>query len=82
MSITLNKLRTFENRFITKVLETKDKFIIQKFLEEWGLQIKDKKILPKPEYKKIWAELYDYWDKKQLVKKINLNSALELCALN
>ena len=72
MSITLNKLRTFENKFINQIFKTKDKFIIQKFLDEWGLEIKDKKVIPKNEYKKLWSETYQYWDKKQLVKKINL----------
>lgn len=82
MAITLNKLRTFEKSQLDKALKSKDKFMITSFLEEWGLCISNKKILPKPEYKKLWAEIYSYYDKKQLVKKILLNSAWTSRAFN
>ena len=75
MTITLNKLRTFEKDTLDRVLKTKDKHKILQFLDEWGLIIENKKIYPKPEYKKVWEDAYSYYDKKQLVKKINLNSA-------
>lgn len=75
MEITLNKLRSFEKKWLDKILETKDVFKIKEFLKEWGLEVKDKKIAPKEEYKNLWKDLYSYYDKKQLVKKINLNSA-------
>lgn len=83
MTITLGKLRTFEYKWLTKILETKDKFAIKKFLDEWGLEVRDKKILPRHDCAKVWKDLYAYYDKLQLVKKINLNSALlENCAFN
>ena len=81
-AVTLGKLRTFEFNYLIKALETKDKFAIIKFLTEWGLEIKNKKIVPMEQYISIWKEIYQYWDKKQLVKKINLNSALTLSAFS
>lgn len=72
MEITLNKLRTFEKKNLKKILETEDKFRILSFLNEWGLRVVNKKIIPKIEYKDLWEDLYSYYDKKQLVKKINL----------
>lgn len=78
MDITFEKIRTFNNSNLYEVLKTKDKNKIIHFLDEWGLYIENKKIKPKPEYRNIWKDAYQYWDKKQLVKKINLNSAFLL----
>lgn len=75
MTITLSKLRRFEKQSLVEVLATKDKVAITEFLNEWGLTVTDKKIVPQEQYSRIWKELYGYYDKQQLVKKINLNSA-------
>lgn len=75
MSINLNKLLSFEKNHLNKILESRDKYKIKKYLDEWGLCIKDSKILPKEEFKDVWKTLHGYYDKKQTVKKIGLNSA-------
>jgi len=80
MKITLNKLRTFDRSHLDKILKTKDKFRILKFLEEWGLCVTNKKIQPLDEYKQVWSDLYSYYDKLQLTRKIGLNSAYRCLA--
>jgi hypothetical protein len=75
MEITLNDLKLFKRTDLSEVLKTKDKNIILNFLNKFGLHIKNRKVLPKEEYKDIWAEVYKHYDKQQLVKKILLNSA-------
>lgn len=75
MNITLSKLRTFDQSQLDKIFKLGDKFKIIKFLDEWGLHVVNKKVIPKDEYKTIWGDLYKYYDKKQLVTKISLNSA-------
>ena len=73
--ITLEFLRTFRQQNLTDILATKDVASIKTFLDDWGLCIKDKTVKPKPEYTDLWKDLFDYYDKKQLVTKISLNSA-------
>lgn len=75
MEITLDDLKLFKKSELDNVLKTKDKNIILSFLNKFGLCIKDKKIYPMEEYKDIWLEIYKYFDKHQLVRKILLNSA-------
>lgn len=72
--INFEKLRTFNINELKDLIKINDKHKLNIFLDSWGLQIKDKKIHPKEEYKNLWKELHRYYDKKQLVKKILLNS--------
>ena len=75
MDLTFEKLLTYKESLLSKVLATKDILLIKQFLDEWGLQIYDNKIRPMKEYIGLWNDLFSYFDKKQLVKKISLNSA-------
>lgn len=45
------------------------------FLSDWGLEIVSGKVVPQQDNKHFWVNAEGYWDKKQLVKKILLNSA-------
>ena len=73
--LTLIKIRSFDNNELEKVIATKDKGNILEFLDQWGLMVSNGKIHPKDEYIGLWDDAYEYWDKKQLVTKILLNSA-------
>jgi hypothetical protein len=57
-----------------EVLQTNDRSKILAAADEWGLEIREGRLLPKKEYAKMWSEVQEFWDKKQLIKKINLNS--------
>jgi hypothetical protein len=72
MILTFSKLCTFKKRDLESIIRTKNKDTILSFLNEWGLCVKHNKILPTDQYRKIWLDFYSYYDKKQLVKKINL----------
>ena len=73
--VTFKKLLEFNRSELDEIIKSKNLNNIKSFLEEWGLEIRDKKIYPKEIYNQIWKELYEYYDKFQLVKKILLNSA-------
>lgn len=70
--IDRNKIQFFNKSVLNKILSLNDPVLIKEQLDEYGLEIVDKKILPKGEYKNLYKEAEQYWDKKQLVKKINL----------
>lgn len=72
----LKKIQGFSKKLLDEVLQTKDKVKITEFLDEYGLEVVNKKIVPKDEYKGLWKQSTNYWDKQQLVTKISLNSAL------
>ena len=57
---------------LDKILETGSRAELEEFCNQNDLYIKDEKIFHKNP-KEIQEKL-EYWDKRQLVKKINLNS--------
>lgn len=77
MTVTVDKIRAFKRSVLDDVIKTKDHNKILAAADEWGLEIRDGRLVPKQEYAKMWKEAQEFWDKKQLIKKINLNS-LEL----
>lgn len=76
--LSLEKLKKFNKSDLDEIIKTKDKDKIQDFLTEWGLEQVDNKIMPNAENKLIWKNLYSHYDKRQLVTKISLNSALNI----
>lgn len=70
----LETAQLFQLSQLKEVLATKDKEQIQKFLDEWELEIKDNKVVPKESSLKYYEDAEANYDKKQLVKKIQLNS--------
>jgi DNA polymerase elongation subunit (family B) len=65
----------FDFKKLNELLDTGSKEEFNSFLTEWGLEVANGKVIPKDDWKKIWKDAEDYWDKNQLVKKILLNSA-------
>lgn len=74
--LDLAKVKTFTKITLDNILKSEDKQIIQRKLSEYGLHIKDKKIIPMDEYKHLWEDTYKFWDKQQLVKKISSMATL------
>ena len=68
-------LMSFKIADLQQVLAAGVKEDILKFLTRWGLTIKTCKIVPAEDSKAAWGDVYEYFDKKQLVRKISLNSA-------
>ena len=66
---------SFKMADLQQVLAAGVKEDILKFLTRWGLAIKSGKIVPAEDAKAAWGDVYEYFDKKQLVRKISLNSA-------
>jgi hypothetical protein len=60
-------------------IKQKDTSSLVMLLKKYQLKIVDNKIVISDDQIK---ELYDYWDKRQLVRKILLNSALMRGAFN
>ena len=75
MKITIDKVRSFDMTRLQKLIEEGDVARLKVFMTEYGLTVKDGKIVPDKTHKHLWDESVKYWDKKQLVTKINLNSA-------
>ena len=74
-TVTMADLMSFKMTDLQQVLATGVKEDILKFLTRWGLAIKSGKIVPAEDSKAAWGDVYEYFDKKQLVRKISLNSA-------
>lgn len=68
-------LQNFNLSVITEFIARKDKSGLEKYLHEYGLEIREGTILPKKEHDSDWETLHEYYDKRQLVRKILLNSA-------
>lgn len=63
----------FDYNEMLEALEDEERAI--KYMSEWGLTIDNGYIIPNgKENLAKWLEAEEYWDKQQLVKKINLNS--------
>lgn len=65
----------FDFSYLDSLIESRNKEELQRYISEFGLEIRDKKIIPKVEHVDAWRLAADYWDKRQLVRKILLNSA-------
>ena len=74
-TVTMADLMSFKMADLQQVLAAGVKEDILKFLTRWGLVIKSGKIVPAEDSKAAWDDVYEYFDKKQLVRKISLNSA-------
>lgn len=69
-------LYDFRTEMLDQTLETGEEQIINKFFVDWGLTVNEEmKIVPNQQSRSLWSAAAAYWDKQQLVKKINLNSA-------
>lgn len=75
MGPSLDKLRTFNIGMLNEVLKSSDAEKIRSFLSEWGLTIINNKISPDEKYKPLWEIVHSNLDRRQLVRKILLNSA-------
>lgn len=68
----LSDIRNLDFKKLKEVVVKNSPIALENFLNEYNLEIKDGKIYSKD--KKAVKDAVEYWDKKQLVKKINLNS--------
>ena len=75
MDLTYNQVQEFKIKKLHELLATGKVELIKDFMFRWGLEVRDRKIYPKKEYIKYYKTAEEYWDKRQLVRKINLNSA-------
>jgi len=65
----------FDYSIVKNFIDLKKKEELINYINQFGLEIKYKKIIPKAEFISRWRETESYWDKRQLVRKILLNSA-------
>jgi hypothetical protein len=56
-------------------LQSNDVSQIKNYLTRYGLEVRDDKIVPSNETRSLWKDYVDSIDKRQLVRKILLNSA-------
>lgn len=79
LSVPYKKLNdnvySFSISEMNEIFEMNDEKIASSFLSKWGLYVNNGFIIPHEDTLEVWKEAEKYWDKKQLVKKINLNSA-------
>lgn len=75
MEITYNQIQEFKIKKLRELLADGKVEFIRDFMFRWGLEVCDGKIYPKKEHIKKYKAAEEYWDKRQLVRKINLNSA-------
>jgi len=65
----------FDYSIVKNFIDLNQKEELINYINQFGLEIKYKKIIPKAEFISRWRETESYWDKRQLVRKILLNSA-------
>lgn len=68
----MSDLRNLDFKKLKEVVAKNSPIALENFLNENNLEIKDGKVYPKD--KSAVKDAIEYWDKKQLVKKIGLNS--------
>jgi len=68
----MSELRDLDFDRLTQIFETGSKEELDQFCKENSLRIKDGKVIPN-NFTEV-KNAIEYWDKKQLVTKINLNS--------
>ena len=64
--------------YLKKLIESKDEQSLARYIKEKGLSLENNKIVADSS---LIKHSYDYYDKRQLVRKILLNSALIPSAL-
>ena len=74
-TVTMQDLLEFKSSELHEILETADVSIITEYLNTWGLAVTDGKIQPTTDNETAWSDVHEYFDKKQHVRKISLNSA-------
>lgn len=65
----------FKLSSVQEFISKKDRNGLHVYLKQFGLEIRDGKIVPKSEHMQEWKQLVEFYDKRQLVRKILLNSA-------
>lgn len=68
----MSDIRNLDFKKLKEVVAKNSPIALENFLNENNLQIKDGKVYPKD--KSAVKDAIEFWDKKQLVKKIGLNS--------
>jgi DNA polymerase elongation subunit (family B) len=69
------KLTEFKLTVLMDLISKNDRTGLHEYMNEFDLEIRDGKIVPKKESYQEWKLLSEYYDKRQLVRKILLNSA-------
>lgn len=64
----------YDTNKVNDFIQNKDKIGLVEYITGFGLEIRDRSIHPMEAYKSVWGLAMEYWDKRQLVKKILLNS--------
>lgn len=67
-------LHSFNLSKMQSYIDSRDSDGLKNYISEFGLEIRDGKILPTQHDLKQWKEYADFYDKRQLVRKILLNS--------
>lgn len=70
----MNNPKDFNLRELTAIMEYGDKSAFHEYLDRFNLIVENGAIVVKPEAKDQWKEYYEFLDKRQLVRKIVLNS--------
>lgn len=70
----MNNPKDFNLRELTSIMEYGDKSAFHEYLDRFNLKVENGAIMVKPEAKNQWKEYYEFLDKRQLVRKIVLNS--------
>jgi hypothetical protein len=73
--ITKSDVYEYRTDDLDSALKSDNTDSITQFCIAWGLTVVDQKIMPNKASLEQWKTAEAYWDKQQLVKKINLNSA-------
>jgi hypothetical protein len=68
-------LQNFNLSTVKNFIDARDTNGLKTYISEFGLEIREGKILPMTEHLAAWQNLHDFYDKRQLVRKILLNSA-------
>lgn len=71
----LENIEEFSLKKLNELISEKNIIELKRYMENHGLCVKDGKIVPKKEYEERYEYFVEYYDKRQLVKKILLNSA-------
>lgn len=72
--LTKNDVYDFPLDAFDEMVNNKDVESLKSFMDTWGLTVHNGHFAPCPAWKTAYTYACDYWDKQQLVRKINLNS--------
>lgn len=70
----MKTLNEFKLADLKAIMESGDKIQFHEYLDQFNLKIENGAVTVKSEYKEQWEFHYDFLDKRQLVRKILLNS--------